>query len=265
MLSAKAAPYTGPFSSDATKLPHSAPTIQALKRMMVREGRMTAPAGGMLNLTNEWPAGGKFDQAYRKWQRDNDLAGDGVYGEQAWKFARAEKLPDGSHALDDYAAALIRGEWEDQNVPSEEDFRAAVTLFCLRAEANEDNWHYRLARPLDVSVEPTAGYVVSDCSMFVIQSYHWASKESGLVVPDPSKQGWSGYGNTDFFEDDHPRVAAPFKVGDLAHYAGHVTICRKAGDARTAVFTSHGMEAGPIPTSLNYRSDLRFVVRPPLS
>ena len=265
MLTVKSCPYTGPFSSDATKLPHYSKTIQALKRMMVREERMTAPPGGMLDLTNSWPAGGKFDQAFRKWQQDNELPADGVYGQQTWKFARAEKLPDGTHALDRYACKLIRDDWAEQNVPDEQDFRTAVVQFCLAAEKNEPNWHYRLARPLDVSVEPTASYVVSDCSMFVIQCYHWAMGKSGLVVPDPSKQGWTGYGNTDYYEDDHPRVSAPYKVSDLAHYSGHVTICRKAGDAQTAVFTSHGKEAGPIPTSLHYRSDLRFVVRPPLA
>ena len=100
--------------------------------------------------------------------------------------------------------------------------------------------------------------------MYVIQAYHYAGRKTSLAVPDPSKQDYTGYGNTDYYEDDHTHVTAPYKVGDLAHYSGHVTLCRRAGDAQTAVFSSHGSEAGPIPTSLHYRSDLRFVVRPPL-
>ena len=40
--------------------------------MMVREERMSPPIGGMQKLTNDWPAKGKFDKAFRKWQQDND-------------------------------------------------------------------------------------------------------------------------------------------------------------------------------------------------
>jgi hypothetical protein len=184
---------------------------------------------------------------------------------------RQQKVPAGKpnageYALDDYAQKLIKEEWEAENVPSVDDFRKALTEFCLAAERNEDAWHYRQARPVDVTVSPSASYIWSDCSGFVIQAYHWAMEKSGLTVPDPSKQGWTGYGNTDYYEDDHPSVlSGSYRVGDLAHYSGHVTICRKAGTSSTAIFTSHGQEAGPVPTSLYYRSDLRKIVRPPLS
>jgi len=76
---------------------------------------------------------------------------------------------------------------------------------------------------------------------------------------------YSDSGNTNT-EDDHPKVTdGRYDVGDLAHYDGHVTICRKAGDASRAVWTSHGEEADPEPRALHYRPDFRFVVRPPLS
>lgn len=266
-LTVKAVPYTGPYSNADTKLPSKGPTVEALKRALSRLGYMDWKG---LDFTQAWPKGGVFDVAFRKWQRDLELPADGVYGQQTWKNIRAEKVPAGSphageYALDAYAKKLIRDEWRAEHVPDEDDFRAAITQFCLAAEKNEDAWHYRQIRPIDVTVEPTQSYVVSDCSGFVIQAYHWAMVKSGLVVPDPSKQGWTGYGNTEMYENDHPRVQAPFKVGDLAHYPGHVTICRKPGTVTTAVFTSHGQEAGPLPTSVNYRSDFSYVVRPPLS
>jgi hypothetical protein len=223
------------------------------------------------NFTNFWPAGGELDRAFRKWQLSKYMPADGVYGQQAWKTLRSVKVPAGAphageYALDKFAQKLIRDEWVADHVPDEEDFRHAIVEFCLAAEANEDNWHYRQARPVDVTVDPKAGYVWSDCSGYVIQAYHWAMAKSGLVVPDPSKQGWTGYGNTDYYEDDHPSVLSGiYKVGDLAHYSGHVTICRRAGGPTTAVFSSHGQEAGPMPTNIHYRSDLRKIVRPPLN
>lgn len=267
MVPVKAAPFTGPYASAATKLPHEGPTVEALKRALSRLGYM---AWKGLAFTASWPADGELDRAFRKWQRDLEMPGDGVYGEQEWKALRVAKVPAGAPnagepALDSYAQNLIREEWEASHVPDEEDVRAAIAEFCRLAEANEPAWHYSQYRPVDVSCDPSASYLRYDCSSYVLTAYHYAKRKTGLDVPDPAKQGWTGYGNTDYHEDDHPRVSAPYKVGDLAHYNGHVTICRKAGDARTAVFSSHGQEAGPHPCSLHYRSDLRFVVRPPLS
>jgi hypothetical protein len=265
VISAKQAPYAGPYASDATKHPHEGPTVEAIKRGLSRLGYM---AWKGTEFTQRWPADGELDRAFRKWERDCELPGNGVYGEQEWKELRSAKITEGpkngQHALDSYACKLMRQDWESQNVPDEQDFREALVKFCLAAERNENNWHYRQVRPIDVSVEPNASYVVSDCSGFVIQAAYWARQKSGLLsVPDPGGYNWTGYGNTDS-EDGWPQVTAPFKVYDLAHYNGHVTICRRPGDASTAVFTSHGTEAGPIPTSLHYRSDLRFVCRPAL-
>lgn len=273
MLTIKQCPYTGPYSSSATRFPHSGPTVQALKRMVVRLELMSPPEGGMTKLTNEWPGGGKFDHAFRTWQLKNYLPADGVYGQQAWKVARGEKLPNGQHALDQFAQKLIKDEWVAANAPDEDDVRAAITEFCLKAEANEDAFHYRMARPLDISVSPDAGYVLLDCSTYVIAAYNYAARKyPALKVPDPSMHGYTGFGNTDDREDDHPKVLdGRYLVGDLAHYNGptthHVAICRRPGSAQTAVWSSHGQEAGPVPVSLHYRTGsygLRFVVRPPL-
>jgi hypothetical protein len=266
VISIKTAPYTGVYASDATKHPSKGPTVEAIKRALARLDYMDWKG---TDFTQLWPAGGELDKAFRKWERDHELPGDGVYGEQEWKYLRACKIPSGpkkgQHALDRYACDLIRADWAEQNVPDEQDFRVKLTEYCLRAEVNENAWHYVQYRPVDVSVEPNASYVRADCSSFVIMAYYWAAQKSGLQVPDPAKQGWSGYGNTEEHENDHPRVSEPFKVGDLAHYPGHVTLCRRPGTATSAVFTSHGTEAGPIPTQIHYRSDFLYVVRPPLS
>lgn len=265
-LTVKQLPYTGPYSNAETNFPHQGPTVEALKRAVSRLGLLKWKG---LEFTATWPRPGDFDRAFRRWQASHDMPADGIYGEQEWKALRAERVDDGEHAgeyaLDAYARKLIREEYAAENVPDEADARAAITKFCLIAESREPYWHYRQARPVDVSVDPRAPYIWSDCSGYVIQAYHAARVACpGLDVPDPAIQGWTGYGNTSEHEDDHVRVSEPYKVGDLAHYVGHVTICRKGGTETTAIFSSHGQEAGPMPTSLHYRSDLRFVVRPPL-
>ena len=265
MLSEDRVPYTGPASHAGTKMTSKSPTIEALKRAIARLGYMSWRGD---DFTQSWPRAGAFDKAFRRWQMEEEMPADGVYGRQTWKEMRRAKIESGpkkgEYALDQYAQKLIHDEWEAENVPDEQDVRLAIVEFCLKAEANEDAWHYRMARPLDVSVDPSASYIVSDCSMYVIQAYNYARRKTSVDLADPSKMNWSGYGNTDMYEDDHPRVGEPYRPGDLAHYEGHVALCRRGGTARTAVFSSHGQEAGPMPVSLHYRSDLRFVCRPPL-
>jgi len=266
MIPAKQAPYTGPWASDATKHPSEGRSVRAIKIGMVRLGFMEERPEG---LTDRWPAGGVLDKGFRKWERSRGMPGDGVYGEQEWKALRAATIPSGPKkgqaALNSFACKLLRADYEEQNEPDEEDFRRELARFCLLSEANEDPWHYGMVRPLDESVEPTANYVLSDCSFYVKQAYWWARQKSGLLVPDPAKQGWgTGLGNTEWYENDWPRVEAPWKIGDLAHYPGHVTLCRRPGFSRSSVFSSHGQEAGPIPTSVYYRDDFLYVVRPSL-
>jgi len=104
----------------------------------------------------------------------------------------------------------------------------------------------------------------------VIQGYSYARRKTNLPVPDPSKQNYSGNGNTDWFEDDHPKVSGTYHVGDLAHFENerHVIMCIKAGDYKTAEWVSHGREAGPELVGLvkysRYPGEFLFVVRPPL-
>lgn len=267
MLTPTQVPYTGPYASTQTKLPSAGPTVLALKMAMRNLGLLGSDAV----MDEVWR--GALDTAFRKWQRSVDLPGNGVYAEQAWKKLRAAKTGAGRYALGTEARALIVRDYAEQRAEAELEklakIRAAITDFCLKAEANEDAWHYSQARPIDVSVNPSASYVRSDCSGYVIQSYYAARVKTGLNVPDPAKQGWSGYGNTREYEDDHPTVGnGQYLVGDLAHYgvssSSHVALCRRAGTSSTAVWSSHGTEAGPVPVSLFYGPPLLKVVRPPL-
>jgi hypothetical protein len=266
MLTEKQAPYTGPYASTATKFDSEGPTVIALKRAISRLGYLTWKGD---EFTDQWPAGQSFDKAYRRWQLDEDMPADGVYGRQSWKMLRYAKVPPGKphageYALDKYSQDLLRKEWDAEHTPDEDDIRTEIAHFCRLAEGNEDDWHYRQARPVDITVNPLASYVWSDCSGYVIQAYRWARDKTGLLIPDPAIQKWTGYGNTDWYEDDHPRVGEPYRTGDLAHYRGHVTLCRRGGTSTASIWSSHGQEAGPMPLSLHYRSDLRFVCRPPL-
>jgi hypothetical protein len=110
-------------------------------------------------------------------------------------------------------------------------------------------------------VNPSGSSIRSDCSGSVIQAVHYAKQKTELAVSDPSKQNWSGYGNTDLYEDDWPTVSGSYDVGDLAHYQGHVTLCIKAGDWNASEWWSFGSEP-PGRRKLSYRSDFRKVVRP---
>jgi hypothetical protein len=84
-------------------------------------------------------------------------------------------------------------------------------------------------------------------------------------VADPSGYQYDGYGNTWDDLDGHPTVTSGnYIVGDLAHYQGHVTICKKAGDHLGSLWSSFGSEPKPKEVTLHYRGDLAKVVRPPL-
>jgi hypothetical protein len=100
-----------------------------------------------------------------------------------------------------------------------------------------------------------------------VQAAHWAAARASLTVADPSKQNWTGFGNTDWYEDDWPKVGAPYRVGDIAHFhsARHVCWCIAPGNQRTAEWWSFGSEP---PRSFHlvdysrFPAEFMFVVRP---
>lgn len=183
----------------------------------------------------------------------------GVYNEPVHQV-----LLDGGY-FDARAIALVQGYTPPKPpVAPAQRIRDAITDFCERAERAEAKWHYTQRRPYTgLGVAPESVHY-NDCSSYVALAYFWAKTQTGLDVPDPTKYAFKGWGNTWDDLDGHPRVTSQYLVGDLAHYEGHVTICRKPGTSSTSIWSSFGREAGPERTTLHYRRDLRFVVRPPL-
>jgi hypothetical protein len=221
------------------------------------------------DFTNDFAHGGgsKENSGVSGFQRSVGLDGTGTYGKNTHEKLRRAKVPKGApHAGEDCfdarAVELYAGSTPPGSKPDVERVRDKLVEFCTRAIAEPD-WYYSQNRAVDVSVSPD-GPTTSDCSGSTIQAFHFAKRETGIAVPDPSMQGWSGYGNTNYYEDDHPKVTSgSYVVGDLAHYDGHVCLCFKAGDADSSDWFSFGSEP-PSKRKLHYRSDFRKVVRPPL-
>lgn len=210
------------------------------------------------------------DSGVRGIERQEGLAQNGVIDDRLYQIFRRIRVPDGPHkgepCMDGEAVRLMQLALREFGPGSEElKVRTAITDFCQRAEANEERWHYTQARPFTgMGVEPEKTHE-NDCSSYAILAYYWARKVTGIRVPDPSGYDYKGYGNTWDDLDGHPRVlSGNYLVGDLAHYNGHVTICRKPGDASTSVWSSFGSEFGPDGLSLYYRGDFLKVVRPVL-
>lgn len=176
----------------------------------------------------------------------------------------ANVFPDERHL---YGAASIA----EKLTPSEKlKARKAIAVFLLASEENRTLIHYTQHRPFDPSVTPAKGYR-GDCSSYPTQAFWYAQDVIDAPLSDPNGRAYDGYGFTGtLLQVNHAHGAPPDKymVGDLAIYGGsfwstrHVVICRVKGTVETAVWSSHGSEAGPLPERLTYRSDLLGVYRP---
>lgn len=281
MLSADQVPNTSPYSLVTGPHKSQGPTAEALKRALSRAGAPSLPWREFDNHYNQ-----DLENAW-DWYDQKHGAGTGNngYGDGRWQRLRQMRTdPNGEHpnewALDAYGQKLIQDEYEAAHPPPPDPppkppptvpidvFRRYMTEFVKKAIANEPAWHYNMSRPVVVNIDPSARNIQSDCSGFVIQAADYARRKANLmnVVQDPAKWKFSGFGNTDWYEDDWPKVWAPYRVGDLAHYANsrHVIVCYQPGDRNTALWGSHGREGGPESVRLStYRvNDFMFVVRP---
>lgn len=208
------------------------------------------------------------DSGIRGIERQENMVQNGVLDDVLYQKIRRIRVPEGPNKgepiLDGMSVNLLNLALKEYGPGSEERrIREAISDFCLRAEANESVWHYTQQRPYTgLGVEPEKTHE-NDCSGYVILAYYWARKTTGLKVKDPSGYSYTGYGNTWDDLDGHPRVTSGnYLVGDLAHYDGHVTVCRKPGDADSSVWSSFGTEFGPDGLKLYYRGDFIKVVRP---
>lgn len=276
-------PLYPPDAAQQGKQPSSnGPDVEAYKRTVSRAGRWPWQAfdGAYSNAFAHGKTGGADpgDTGIAGVQRQQKLDPTGWVGEKTFNTLRSILIPDGlphagEPAMDATAVDLLEDAWrlfagKEPELNGEDRVRELITEFCNLGLGHPSGWDYQMVRALDVTVDP-ADYVISDCSMSAIQMFRYARDRSGIAVPDPSKQGYSGYGNTVYYETEHPRVSGQYLVADLAHYgdygeSSHVTVCMKAGDSETADWWSFGSEP-PSRRKLYYRSDFLFVVRPPLT
>lgn len=271
-LTERQVPYTGPYfgPGNVGKQPVSeGKTAEALKRAMSRLGYMP-----WVDFTQHY--GPVLTEAMKEWQKKSGISpATGQYGTQSWDaIKKATVVRDGKveYALDRYARKLIQDE---AAVTSESDDEALVQKFIVEwwtiAIAHAPLWTYdEFHRPGHFPAPPEKGGKC-DCSLAVIYAHRYAKEKTGFDVPDPARQRWSGYGNTDEFEEDWPKIVAPYRVGDLAHFGSprHVIECIKSGGVATAHWGSNGREAAPeLISSLTsyhrYPSEFMFVVRPTL-
>ena len=147
--------------------------------------------------------------------------------------------------------------------------RESISAYCRQAVANEPRVHYSQQRPFRFYDSMGGGYVVADCSSFVVNCFWNACHDLKIYIADPSGQRNSGWGNTWTMETwlrEHGRRVTEvngFLVGDIAMFDGHTMICSVRGTAKASWWTSHGSEGGPDLRKLNYRPDLRGVWRHP--
>lgn len=265
-LTAQQVPYTGPYGLSTSTFKHKGPTAEAVKRAMGHLGYMPWREYDQFWNLVLW-------EAFADWKVTVGLPHDGSYGSKAWEKLRAATYrKDGKtlYALDPYARRLIQNEFGLTSTSTNEaKVQAALTEWGRAIIANEPRIGYSQNRPVQVNSDPNSTFD-SDCSGTVIQAFAYAKRKTDLNVPDPAKQNYTGYGNTDWYEDDHPKVGGPYRIGDLAHFENprHVIMCIKPGDYKTAEWVSHGQESGPDLVVLakysRYPSEFLFVVRPPL-
>lgn len=276
-VSEKDAPFIEPYAKagNPNGFKSKGNTALAVKRALAHLGFLDWTPDAWDNQWNE-----KVSSAAAAWKRKRGLipsnSADGSWGEKAHETMRSTWYGEGKKdAFDGESQRLLKEEkaaWDKAHAPpppkpppttdAKTLVREYITKFCEQGIAEPD-WYYSQNRAVDTTVNPN-GPVTSDCSGSVIQAFRFAKDKTGINVPDPAKQGWSGYGNTTWYEEEHPKVTdGQYKVGDLAHYDGHVCLCYHPGNSDTADWWSFGSEP-PSKRKLYYRSDFRFVVRPPL-
>lgn len=150
--------------------------------------------------------------------------------------------------------------------------RDTIPPYCAKAVANEWRVHYSWARRFYYYSNLGSSYAVLDCSGLVGNVFWNAMHDTGIYLHDPLDGKYQGVGNTASMENwlraNGKRVTTQgYLVGDIARWgtgnASHTAVCSKRGTAKTAEWTSHGREAGPVVVNLNYRTDLVGVWRHP--
>lgn len=129
-------------------------------------------------------------------------------------------------------------------------FRAHWAEYCGIAEINRLRWHYTKQRAFTGYGVPPSERHAADCSAYVSLGCKWTVLKTGLWVRDPLDEDYSGWGNTGtlyHYLRGHETPENRYLVGDIAIFGTpalteHTSVCRKAGTARTAIFSSNGHE-----------------------
>ena len=152
--------------------------------------------------------------------------------------------------------------------------RKAIASYCTQAETNQQAWHYSQQRPFHFVQNPSVPHVVADCSGYVSMVFHAAMNTTHTFMADPLGMHYSGWGYTGTeyaWLQAHAKHAPEGKwlVGDIVIYGWrtntvHTSVCRRAGNDSTAIWSSNGNERAPQPTKLHYHPDpVVGVWRPP--
>ncbi len=141
--------------------------------------------------------------------------------------------------------------------------RAAIADYCLRAENARLRWHYTMQRPFTGYGVPPEDYHAADCSSYCALAFDWASRRTGIYLHSPldAAPNWGYTGSQYAYLKGHPAPLNKYLIGDMAIFGTpsntvHTSICRKAGTAPTAIFSSNGHESwvfatdAPEPISL---------------
>lgn len=148
--------------------------------------------------------------------------------------------------------------------------RTLIRNYCERAIDTAASKHYSQHRAMTHLGKSPEREWTADCSGFDTGAFRWADEWCPFEVQDPNGLGYSGWGYTGTLLSRNIGHRIPaghrYLVGDMSLYGPasrtrHTTICFRSGTAATALWASHGSEAGPYPTRLHYRSDFLCVVR----
>lgn len=266
--------YTGAWYGPSNKQGHAAyhgPAAIALKRIVSRADPDLLPWTRFDDKYNR-----RLERGIAALQRKHDIPGTGQTGRPTFNLLM--RLPRKGHphelAADNVAINLLEDAWAILHPPVTPIQKVHNELgdFLAEMEAYGTIWHYLQRRPFSTLGRSPHRGGYSDCSEMVAAACYYVRLAVGIFTPDPNGRGYDGYGNSDtlYAVNRHRTVTnGSYEVGDvgvygLAYRTRHVTMCRVPGSSASAIFTSNGSEAGPLPTRVRYRGDLLAVVRPRL-
>jgi hypothetical protein len=142
--------------------------------------------------------------------------------------------------------------------------RQSIANFCERAEAHRLAWFYDEIRPFKGFGAAPESQHIDDCSAYCSLSIYWAVHHVNTWMTDPLYEHYSGWGNTGTalaYLKAHSAPIGKYLIGDMAIFGTtshtvHMSICRKAGNKTTAIFSSNGhqdimfVKDAPEPISL---------------